>query len=326
MTPAFAVVVDGKDITRGVEVGLVSITTTDEDGFKSDSVTIEIADPHKEIALPRKGAKIEVFLGWKHTGTTHVGTYTVDKVGRRGRPSVIKISGNGADLGAKSTLKAHKTRSFDKITIGALVAQIAKEHDLKPAVGQDFADVVIDHLDQVDETDLNLLTRIAADRGAIFKPADGYLIFTKKGEGKTVTGKALAEVSITEEECSEWDVELADRAAYQAVVAYWQDGDNAQRCEVKEGDGDPCFTIRKPFPNEAAARAGAKGKKETLDRGTGEAKLTVSVGNPGIFAETPLSLSGFDPSLDGRWMATKVTQSLSSSGYTTAIEAEPPAA
>lgn len=326
MTPAFAVKVDGVDITRGVEVGLVSITTTDEVGFKSDSVSIEIADPLKEIALPRKGARIEVFLGWKHTGTTHVGTYTVDKVGRSGRPSVIKISGNGADLGAKSTLKAHKSRSFDKIKIGALVGLIAKEHDLKPAVGPDFADVVIDHLDQVDETDMNLLTRIAADRGAIFKPADGYLVFTKRGEGKTVTGKALAEVSITEEDCSDWSVEMADRAAYQSVVAYWQDGDNAQRREVKEGDGAPCFTIRKPFPNEAAARAAAKAKKENLDRGTGEAHLTVSVGNPAIFAETPLSLGGFDPALDGRWMATKVTQNLSSSGYTTQVEAEPPAA
>ncbi|MBC7953118.1 MAG: hypothetical protein H7Z12_15030 [Rhodospirillaceae bacterium] len=325
MIPAFAIAVDGNDITKAVEAGLVSITTTDEAGFKSDSVSIEIVDPLKTIALPRKGARIEVYLGWKHTGTTHVGAYTVDKAGRGGRPSVLKISGNGADLGATSTLKAHKTRSFDNITIGTLVGGIAKEHDLKAAVGQDFANLSIAHLDQVDESDMNLLSRVAKDHGAIFKPADGHLVFTKQGEGKTVTGKALAEVAITEDMCSEWNVELSDRASYQSVIAYWQDTDGATRREVKEGDGDPCFTIRKPFPNEAAARAGAKAKKEALDRGTGAATLTVSIGNPGIFAETPLSLSGFDPQLDGKWMATKVTQSLSGSGYTTAIEAEPPA-
>lgn len=325
MKPVFAISVDGADITKGVEAGLVSITTTDEAGFKSDSVSIEIVDPLKAIALPRKGARIEVYLGWKHTGTTHVGAYTVDKAGRAGRPSVLKISGNGADLGATSTLKAQKTRSFDKVTIGTLVGNIAKEHGLKAAVGQDFAEVVIDHLDQVDESDMNLLSRVAVDHGAIFKPADGYLIFTKRGEGKTVTGRALAEVAITEDMCADWNVELSDRANYQSVVAYWQDTDGATRREVKEGDGDPTFTIRKPFPNEAAARAGAKAKREALDRGTGAATLTVSIGNPGIFAETPLSLSDFDPQLDGRWMATKVTQSLSASGYTTAIEAEPPA-
>lgn len=325
MIPAWAIKVDGKDITRGVEVGLVSITTTDEAGTKSDSVSVEIVDPLKSIALPRKGAVIEIYLGWRHTGITHVGTYTVDKAGRSGRPSTIKISGNGADLGASSALKAQKTRSFDQITIGALVGYIAKEHGLKAAVGQDYADVVIGHLDQVDESDMHLLTRVAADHGAVFKVADGHLVFTKKGEGKTATGKYLAEVTITEDMCADWNVEQSDRSNYQSVIAYWQDADGAERREVKEGDGTPCFTIRKPFPSEAAARAAAKAKKDALDRGTGSASLTVAIGDPGIYAETPLSLSGFDPALDGRWMATKVTQSLSTNGYTTAIEAEPPA-
>ena len=325
MKPKFAVVVDGQDITKGLEAGLVSITTTDEDGFSSDSVNVEIADPERSIALPRRKARMEVYLGWQHTGTTHVGSYTVDTAGRSGRPCVIRISGKGADLGASSNLKAQKTRSFDNITIGALVSRIAGEHSMKPAVGPDFAGQGIAHLDQMDESDMNLLTRIAAERGAIFKVADGHLIFVKKGEGKTATGKALAEVSITEDMCSDWSLELSDRQAYKSVVAYWQDTDGAQRREVREGEGDPAYTIRKPFPDEAAAKAGAKAKKEALDRGTGKASLTLAIGQPGICADTPLNLSGFDPQLDGKWMATKVTQSLSSSGFTTAIEAEPPA-
>lgn len=325
MQPAWAIKVDGKDITRGIEVGLASITTTDEAGIKSDSVSIEIVDPLKSIALPRKGALIEVYLGWRYTGITHVGTYTVDKAGRSGRPSAIKISGNGADLGASSALKAQKTKSYDQITIGALVGGIAKTHGLKAAVGQDYTALVIGHLDQVDESDMNLLTRVAADHGAVFKVSDGHMVFVRQGEGKAATGKALAEVTITEDMCSDWTVEQSDRSNYQSVIAYWQDADGAERREIKEGDGTPSFTIRKPFPSEAAARAAAKAKKDALDRGTGSASLTIAVGNPGIYAETPLALSGFDPQLDGRWLATKVTQSLSTNGYTTAIEAEPPA-
>lgn len=325
MIPAFAVVVDGQDITKVVEAGLVSISTTDEAGIKSDSVSIEIVDPLKAIALPRKGARIDVYLGWRHSGTVHVGTYTVDKVGRAGRPAVLRISGNGADLGADSKLKAQKTRSWDNITVGKLVADVAAEHGLKPAVGQDYATLNLAHLDQMDESDMNLLSRVAADHGAIFKPADGHLVFTKQGEGKTATGRALAEVSITEDMCSDWSVEMSDQQAYKSVVAYWQDNDGAQRREVREGAGDPAFTIRKPFASEAAAKAGAKARKDALDRGTGSASLTVAIGNPAICADTPLSLSGFDPGLDGRWMATKVTQSLSSNGYTTSIEAELPA-
>lgn len=324
MIPAFAVKVDGRDITKGLEAGLVSITTTDEAGFKSDSVSIEITDPLKEIALPRRGAQLEVFLGWKHSGTVHVGSYTVDKAGRGGRPSVLKISGNGADLGKSSTLKVHKTRSFDNITIGKLVGDIAAEHGMQGAVGADHADLTLPHVDQVNESDMNLLSRIAADHGAVFKPADGNLVFTKKGEGKTVSGKALTEVAITEDMCSDWNVEISERTSYQTVIATWQDTDGAVKHEIKAGSGDPAFTIRKPFATEAAARTAAQAKKETLDRGTGTCSLTLAIGNPSVFAETPLSLSGFDPELDGRWVADKVTQSLSGSGYTTTIEAEPP--
>jgi hypothetical protein len=45
-------------------------------------------------------------------------------------------------------------------------------------------------------------------------------------------------------------------------------------------------------------------------------------GNPVIAAETPLSLVGFDPALDGRWVTTTVTHVLDDNGLRTDIDAE----
>ncbi|MBC7952249.1 MAG: hypothetical protein H7Z12_10595 [Rhodospirillaceae bacterium] len=326
MKPICAVAVNGKDITKAVETGLVSINTNDEAGFQSDTVKVVIADPRKEIALPSKGATMDVYLGFVHTGASHVGTYTVDTVGRAGKPSSLTISGKGADLTGNSKLKQQKTRSFDNITIGALVEKLAGEHGLKAAVGEDFKAMQIAHLDQVDESDMNLLTRVANDHGAIFKPADGHLVFAAKGQGKTVTGKVLPTITVTEDMCSEWNVEIAERTNYKSVVAYWQDAAAGARKEVKVGEGEPVFTIRKPYADEAAAQAAAKAKQADLDRGTGAATFTLSVGEPSAFAESPLALSKFDPELDGRWVAAKVSHSFSGSGFTTSIEAEPPTA
>lgn len=238
---------------------------------------------------------------------------------------MISISGNGADLGKDSRLKAQKTRSFDNIAIGALVDKLAGENGLQAATGSDYAGLVLPHVDQVNESDMNLLTRIAADHGAIFKVADGRMLFVKQGEAKTASGKAMPEVTITEDMCTpDWRVEISERTAYGAVIAQWRDGDNAALKEVKVGDGEPVFTIRKPFATEAAAKAGAQAKKDDLARGTGKATLTLAYGIPSICAETPLNLSGFDPEADGKWIAVKVSHTLSGSGLTTTIEAGPP--
>jgi phage protein D len=61
----------------------------------------------------------------------------------------------------------------------------------------------------------------------------------------------------------------------------------------------------------------------SLSRGTGVASLELP-GRPEVAAETPISLSGFAPELDGSWITTTVVHTLGSSGLTTSVTAEPP--
>jgi hypothetical protein len=58
-----------------------------------------------------------------------------------------------------------------------------------------------------------------------------------------------------------------------------------------------------------------------LARGEGTASLTLP-GRPALAAETPLTLAGFAPELDGRWIVTQAQHSLDSGGLRTDAEAE----
>ena len=59
------------------------------------------------------------------------------------------------------------------MTFGALVATIAGEHGLKAAVSSDLAKNQVGHNDQVNESDIAFLTRIAYRYDATAKPVEG---------------------------------------------------------------------------------------------------------------------------------------------------------
>jgi hypothetical protein len=58
-------------------------------------------------------------------------------------------------------------------------------------VSQQLALIAIEHIDQSNESDLHLLTRLARQHGAVSKPVAGFLVFVFKGEAKSATGQQL---------------------------------------------------------------------------------------------------------------------------------------
>jgi hypothetical protein len=51
--------------------------------------------------------------------------------------------------------------------------------------------IAIEHIDQSNESDLHLLTRLARQHGAVSKPVAGFRGFVSKGEAKSATGQQL---------------------------------------------------------------------------------------------------------------------------------------
>jgi phage protein D len=246
------------------------------------------------------------------------GQYTVDEVSVSGTPLQMTIAGKAADM--RSRLKERKTRSFSDTTLGDLVATVAADHEMTAKVSDDLASITVAQVDQTNEPDIHLLTRIGADYGAIAKVANGYLLFVKRGQAKSVSGQLIPTVAIQADQVSRYRFTFADRGKYQSVIAHWHNTASGEREPVRAGDGRPAYTLRGSYPDQAAAQAAAAAKLASLQRGEGAGSITLP-GDPRLAAEGIVSLGGFMDGVDGDWVASRVEHSLADT-FTTSISLE----
>ncbi len=321
MTPAYNILADHQDITSAIRDRLLSLTLTDKAGMKSDTVELRLDDRDGHVALPRKGAELNVSLGYEQA-LVKMGLYVVDELELSSPPATMVIRAKAANM--RASLKAHKTRAFDKTTLGTVVKTLAAEHGLEARVGDALADMSLSHLDQTEESDLHLLTRLARQYDAVAKPAGGYLLFVPRGEAKSASGKTLPDIALGPHQVSDYRVTLADRDKYGAVIAKWHNTTSGEHTEIKTGEGKPIYTLRHTYPDAETASAAARARLDTLNRGQAKISLTVTPGNPYLAAEAKLTLTGFRDGINGHWIATQVDHALSNNGYATRVQAEIP--
>ena len=335
MIPDFHIVVDGRrDITKAIRERLLSLRVSDEEGYKSDTVEIRLDDRGGTVELPRRGAELTVELGYDQVpeseqrnglkpGRVLMGRYTVDEVELSGPPATLAVRAKAADM--REALKQRRTRSWHDVLLGDLVKAVAREYGLDPRVAEELAKIVLPHVDQTDESDLHLLTRLGEQYDAVAKPGNGRLAFVRRAAARSATMGPLATVRIAREQAGDYRVTLADRPAYRAVRAYWYDTAAGRRREVAAGEGEPLYALRDDYIDEATARAAAQARLDALERGAATLALTLKPGRPAVSAESPLVLSGFRSGVNGRWIATRVSHEIDNSGYATRVEAETPA-
>ena len=196
-TPAFKVQITTKDkkkqdITQVVSSRLVNLSLTDNRGLEADTLDLELSDHDGKLALPPRNATISLALGWKGKPLIDKGQYSVDEVQFSGGGSSadkLTIRARAADL--KGSFSEQKERSFDKKTLGEIIDTIAKENQLKSQCEKKLANTFIAHIDQTNESDINLLSRLAEEHGAMCTVKNGTLLFMPLGQGKTASGKPI---------------------------------------------------------------------------------------------------------------------------------------
>lgn len=143
-----------------------------------------------------------------------------------------------------------------------MVRTIAGEHSLVPAVAEALAGVVLPHVDQVAESDINMLTRLVRDHGGIVKPAGGSLLVTKKQSGTTASGTSLPGRQITRKMVSRHRVVISKRDPAGSVTAAWHDYESGEDVQETVGEGDPVKELRHLFPDAESAQAAAEAVRE----------------------------------------------------------------
>lgn len=359
-TPAFHLTVrpnpkaEKQDISKLISDRLISLTLTDSRGFEADQLDLTLDDADGLLELPSRGAILSLAIGWANEPLVYKGEYSVDEVEHSGAPDIVTIRARSADM--RGSLMNRYERSFDNKTIGEIVAQIAEENQLKPLVDKAFQHFQIKHIDQTNESSINLLTRLAEEYDAIATVKNGNLLFITAGTGKTASGQVLPKIRITRSDGDSHRFAIAEVDNYKAVKAYWHDTDTGKRGEVLidensevkmvnkktkkgkvskskktvvvqhqpvESDSDNIKTLRHTYKTEQSALRACQREFSRLQRGVASFSLNLAVGNAELMPELPVQVVGFKPQIDSTdWIITQVTHSIGESGFTTAIECE----
>lgn len=329
LKPVYRIIANSADVTLNIASRLVSLRLTDEAGFQSDSLELILADdqPEAPITMPEAGAELEVFLGYD-VAATRMGLYVADEVEISGWPGEMSIRARAAQYqastGGKTDLQTQKSRSWPTNTkLGDLVAKVAKEHGMSPAVAKSLASIVLPHIDQTEESDISFLVRLAKRYDAIAKPSGGKLVMAKRGESKTVSGEDLPTIALVPTDLTSWRMVKASREGTGTVIAYWHTKQTAKKIEVKVGSGEPTKRLRHWYKTAEAAKQGAQAELNKAKRGQETLSLSLP-GNPNIAAECRLVLSGFRPEVNGEWLIKRAQHDVDSGGYRTSVEAERP--
>lgn len=319
--PICRLMVDGRDITAAVEKRLVSIELTDNRGLEADQLDVTLSDHDGLLVIPPKGATLQVWLGWSDTGLVDKGTFTVDETEHSGAPDQLSIRARSVDL--RAGLKVKRERSWHRQTIGAVITAIAGAYGLAPIISAVLNVIELVHLDQANESDANLLTRLGQEYDAIATVKADRLLFLPIGKATNASGLNLPHVTLTRLDGDQHRFLQADRDSYTGVRAFYYDVNSAEKKSAISGGGENIKDLRHSFTDRKSALVAARAEWNRLQRGTATLSYTLAHGRPDLAPELTYTLTGIKQEIaDIIWLGGNVKHSFTSDAFTTSLELE----
>lgn len=305
---AYKIVANDKDITASIMDRLLSLQVSDSSGEESDTVTIELDNREEVIALPPTGASLDIYIGLRDE-LIFKGTFEVDEIEVPFPEELMVLHGKSAKM--KQSYKSPKQATYDEVTFGELASLIAEQHGYELAISDSVKSIHFPHIDQVNESDMNLINRLARAHGAIGKVIANRLVITPKGESKTVTGKELPIVHLSDSSESKGRVTIQERSNFKSVKSRWF-LEAEQRTVIETvGDGEPSFSIAKTYSNQEEAISAANAKLKKLLNASASLSLSTTL-IAELQTESPLVISNHRPGVNGEWVIERVMHTISS--------------
>ncbi|MBU2533343.1 MAG: late control protein D [Alphaproteobacteria bacterium] len=322
MKPQARLTIDGLAAGGELMGRVLSINVTDKDGAGADTCKISLNN-WPPASVPRKGAKISIWLGYAGQQLAFMGTFVVDTVEVALFPHTMSITGKSADFREK--MKENKERHWDNTSVADIVADIAADHGLVAKVADEVGAHVYSWFGQQDESDIHVLRRLEQRLGGLFSVKDGNLVLAKRGAGANAGGEQLTGLLVTKANLIEGTakVKYGDRAEYGEVAAYHQDKGKAERVEVRmpsSASAAALYRLGEPFADAAEAEVAAKSKAEDLKRQAVSFSCSI-IGTPSARAGAPIGFDVGYPDVDQvDFIIETAKHDFSKSGYKTALD------
>lgn len=319
--PSYRLQVNGNDITPQVSGRLVNLTLTDERGDKADQLDLVISDHDGRIPIPPTGSEIQVWIGWEGD-LTYKGKFLLDEASHSGPPDILTVRARSADF--VSPLKQKRQESWHKLTLGIILGIIAGRSGLMPVLDRSLYGIQIDHIDQTDESDHNLLLRLGQRFDAVHAIKDGRLIFAPAGSGLTATGQAIPTVTLHRQEGDTHTFSKTDRPnRYTGVQAHWHDTETGEQKTETAGTEDVTKVLRHTYSSQEEAMLAATAELRSLNRALSKLTINRAHGEATLIPETTVTVAGYKADIDGNdWIIVRLAHSVNESGFTTKVEME----
>ena len=316
-----------KDITDNLRTRLISLNVIDSSDDSADACKIQLNDRDHGLAMPEKGGKISVQIGYKETGLVKMGDFFIDETGLSGPPDTLSIQGDSADFMAG--MKEPRQKNWDGRTLGEIVDTIAAEVGFQSMVQEELRDEYFETLSQDIETYNQFLYRISERMGAVYKPNGSRLVVIRRDSKTSQSGKPLGQIELSIKKLVKWDLTLPDKAYYQNVRTWWYDEEAGKYNELfvttndsggaKVTDTAPngsTYTFREYFEDEEWAAREAHSMLQRLQKKTKQLTIT-TIGHPNLLCEVPVRITGGRSEMDQEWIVGRASHILNAQGYIT---------
>jgi len=323
MTPQFVLNANGKDISQSLMDRVVSVRVRQKSGLTSDTCIIEI-DDHREnpIQLPGSDETISIALGYAQETSDdtsqliNFGQFDVSEFSLNGVRDTLTIFGNKSiwSKGLQVPLKfSWLSDSDNPLLLKTLIDKVANKYGLQAKLSPKLNTIELPAIEQ-NESDMQLLTRLASYYDAIVKIVEDFLVFIPRGTGKTTSGRELKEVTLIREQLLSWTALNSQYPGYKSCQAWYHDFITASRKKVEVGSDKPCFDLNFTYANEATAKLAAKAKLAHANRMAQSMDLKF-IGEPNVMAGGVIKVEGVRSGIDGRWFVSQVEHSIDSQGF-----------
>lgn len=321
-TPILKLTADDKPLNDQVMARLMTLSVTDNKSMDADELSITLDDHDGALALPKRGVKLQCWLGFVDAGIHDMGTYIVDSCEWSGSPDTISIKAKSADF--KSSLKSGRSQSYHNKTLGEIAEAVAKRQQLTLSIKPELVSIDVGHVDQTDESDIHLLTRLCHQYGAVVNIKHGKLLIFTANSNVSASGHALDITLITRQTGDQFRYSVEDRQSdYDNVSASYQDKSEAKRKTVNtKGKKGKTKKLKGTYKSKDAAHAAAQAESKRIKEQQAKFSISTAYAYPAVTAESPITLQGFKAEIDAlKWTVDKATHTYGkSSGLTTQLE------
>ena len=338
-----AVKVDGSDLDPVAVAQMESALVVDRLAMP-DTFTLVFRDPDRDILGK---AKLEIGKAIEISATSQSDDAEATLI----KGEVTSIEADYDTLGARAIVRGYdkshrlaagrKTKTFLNAKLSDIAKQIAGDASLD--ADADETDLTIDHVFQVNQSDLDFLYSIALRAGFDCRVDGDKLLFKKppkpadapkEGEPGDAGGTTLVwGVNLVEfrarmsavAQVSEVQVRGWDPKAKEAVIGKGTPAASNAELDLTPTDladkvgGQKMIVVDHPVSAQADADVLATSRGNQVGSAAFEA-TAVAIGDPKLKAGTPVSVSGVDPALSGKWTISGSRHEFNNGAYLTALE------